>query len=215
MYRVDRNDFYKEQKNATVFTPTQVSEFIFDIVHPNINKKKVVFDPSVGKGSLLKPFEKAGFKVFGVDVVSDRGFKPSLKKNFLELKKSEVPSPGLVIMNPPFNIDQKTKDYIRENYSGRPLLPEVWLSKTIELFGKAVPIVLFAPYGLRLNQTLTSKRWLKFTRGEYPEISSIISLPKDCFEDVLFHSEILIFNVQGLKGHYFYNQDKIQNAEII
>ena len=108
-------------------------------------------------------------------------------------------------MNPPFNIDKKTKKYIKEHYGGRPLLPEVWLQKALELFGKKIPIVLFTPYGLRLNQTTESKRWLKFIGGEYPEISSIISLPKNIFDGILFHSEILIFNVNGIKPHYFYN----------
>ena len=106
-------------------------------------------------------------------------------------------------MNPPFNIDSKTKKYIQEHYGGRPLLPEVWFSKAIELFGNDVPIVMFTPYGFRLNLTMESKRWLKFTNEEYPAITSIISLPKNLFEDILFHSEILIFNLPGLSGHYF------------
>lgn len=115
--------------------------------------------------------------------------------------------PSLVIMNPPFNIDKKTKIFISKHYGGRPLLPEVWLQKAIELFGKKVPMVLFTPYGLRLNQMVNSKRWTKFIEGEYPEIKTIISLPKDIFDGILFHSEILIFNVAKLKGHYFYSGD--------
>ena len=210
MYRVDRNNFYKEQKKATIYTPEPVSEFIFDLISGEI-KKGFVFDPCVGSGSLLKPFKKAGYEVLGVDV-ERQGFRPVKIKNFLELKKGEVKKPSLVIVNPPFNIDKKTKDFIKKSYPGRPLLPEVWLMKIVELFGKKVPIVLFAPYGLRLNQTLTSKRWNRFTSGQYPEISSIISLPKDCFKDILFHSEILIFNTKNLKGHYFYSDQKQQGT---
>lgn len=212
MYRVDRNNFYKEQKKATIYTPDPVSEFIFDLVSGEI-KRGLIFDPCVGKGSLLKPFQRAkNYKVLGVDV-EEQGFKPVKIKNFLELKKGEIKRPSLVIVNPPFNIDKKTKDFIKKNYPGRPLLPEVWLMKIVELFGKKVPIVLFAPYGLRLNQTLTSKRWNKFTSGQYPEISSIISLPKDCFKNILFHSEILIFNMTTLKGHYFYNDQQHEEQE--
>jgi hypothetical protein len=106
-------------------------------------------------------------------------------------------------MNPPFNVDETTAFYIKKNYSGRPLLPEVWLKKTVELFGKNVPIAMFTPYGFRLNQSLNSKRWKCFSNGEYPEITSIVSLPKDVFQNVLFHSEILLFNLPQLKGHYF------------
>ena len=206
MYRVDRNNFYKTQKKATIYTPQPVSEFIFDLLSEKI-KKGLIFDPCVGSGSLLKPFKKAGYKVLGVDI-ENQGFKPLKIINFLELKKGDIKKPVLVIVNPPFNIDKKTKAYIKAHYSGRPLLPEIWLKKIIELFGKNIPIVLFAPYGLRLNQTLSSRRWNHFTNGSYPEITSIISLPKDCFKGVLFHSEILIFNVPKLKGHYFYNNNQ-------
>ncbi len=203
MYRVDRNNFYKRTKKATIYTPALVSQFIFDIVCVEI-KKGLILDPCAGAGSLLKPFKKAGYKVLGVDI-EEQGFNPVRIKNFLSLKKNEVKKPSLVVVNPPFNIDKKTKDYIKKHYHGRPLLPEVWLMKVIELFGPSIPLVLFAPYGLRLNQTLTSRRWNKFCTHQYPEISSIISLPKDCFKGVLFHSEILIFNIKNLKPHYFYN----------
>ena len=209
MYRVDRNNFYQKEKPSTVYTPQKVSEFIFGIVGEKIDRSKPVFDPCVGAGSLLKPFKEHGFKVIGVDI-KEQGFPGTKKQNYLEIKKKEYPEPSLVIMNPPFNIDVETREYIKKNYGGRPLLPELWFQKAIELFGKDIPIILFSPYGLRLNQQLHSKRWEKFTSGEYPEISGIISLPKDVFENVLFHSEILIFNIKGIKGHYFYN-DEIQN----
>ncbi len=203
MYRVDRNNFYKEQKKATIYTPESVSKFIFNIISKEI-KTGLIFDPCVGAGALLKPFQDAGYEVLGVDI-EKQGFNPVKIKNFLSLRKKDVKKPSLVIVNPPFNIDRKTKSYIKKNYHGRPLLPEVWLMKIIELFAKDIPLVLFAPYGLRLNQTIFSRRWKKFSSEEYPEISSIISLPKDCFEGVLFHSEVLIFNIKNLKPHYFYN----------
>src|SRR3546814_5002495 len=81
---------------------------------------------------------------------------------------SEVCSSDLahIIMNPPLNIDSKTKEYIKANYGGRPLLPEVWFQKALELFGTSVPIAMFTPYGFRLNQTDNSSRWKKFIEGE-------------------------------------------------
>jgi hypothetical protein len=66
-----------------------------------------------------------------------------------------------------------------------------------------VPIVLFVPAGFCLNLTLESKRFEKFNNGTYPPIASQITLPKNIFPGVIFHSEILIFNVNGLKAHYF------------
>ena len=82
--------------------------------------------------------------------------------------------------------------------------------KALELFGSKVPIIMFTPYGFRLNQTEQSKRWQKFINQEYPSITSIISLPKNVFANVLFHSEILLFNIAGLKAHYFLNEYEVK-----
>jgi type I restriction enzyme M protein len=204
MYRVDRNNFYRHEKEATVCTPDHVSEFLFELISPRIPKSDgIVVDPCVGKGSLLKPWRQRGYQVCGIDI-EDQGFRPTKVKNYLEVRKDEIKgNVSLVIMNPPFNIDGKTKAYIKEHYGGRPLLPEIWFAKAVELFGHRVPIVMFTPYGFRLNQTENSKRWLKFANAEYPPITAIISLPKDVFEGVLFHSEILVFNIRLPKGHYF------------
>ena len=208
MYRVDRNNFYRAQKGATVYTPAAVSRFVFDLVGSKIDRRKPVLDPCVGAGSLLAPFRENGFETVGVDV-EQQGFPGTRVANYLALPKGALAEPSLVIMNPPFNIDGKTKAYVKAHYGGRPLLPEVWLQKAIALFGKNIPMILFTPYGLRLNQCADSRRWQKFATGVYPEISAIISLPKNIFDGILFHSEILIFNIHGLKGHYFY-RDKPQ-----
>ena len=209
VYRVDRNNFYKNEKKATIYTPIEVSEFLFEIVSPHIQKRKgIIFDPCVGSGSLLKPFKSAGYRVLGVDI-EDQGFPQTKVVNYLQLTQQDITEKvSLVIMNPPFNIDAKTKEYIKQHYGGRPLLPEVWLQKALELFGTNIPIVMFTPYGFRLNQTEQSTRWLKFYHKQYPEITSIVSLPKDVFENILFHSEVLCFNLPQLKGHYFVDTKK-------
>ncbi|WP_227807170.1 N-6 DNA methylase [Mulberry dwarf phytoplasma] len=204
MYRVDRNNFFKNEKKATIYTPNWVSQFLYDILSLQITQG-LIFDPCVGQGSLLLPWQKQKeFDVLGVDV-EQTNFSPFLHKNFLALTQQDLKNqkPSLVITNPPFNLDAKTKDYVKKKYGGRPLLPELWLKKIIELFGRNIPLVLFTPYGFRLNQSLKSKRLQKFLNQEYPTISSIISLPKDVFANVLFHAEILIFNVSNLKPHYF------------
>ncbi len=207
MYRVDRNNFYHNEKKATIFTPDYVSQYLFKLLNGSISKRGLVVDPCVGKGSLLFPWKNAGYNTLGIDI-EKQGFPNTIKRNYLELKEGDIERKvSLVIMNPPFNIDIKTKDYIRDNYGGRPLLPEIWFQKALELFGFNVPVVMFTPYGFRLNQTFESKRWKKFVNKEYPEITSIVSLPKNVFDGILFHSEILIFNIHQLKGHYFLNSN--------
>lgn len=182
-----------------------MSNFIFSILKDALLEDASILDPCVGKGSLLLPFIEHGtYNTIGVDI-EDAGFPDTIVQNYLSIDTWLLKEPNIVLINPPFNVDKKNKQYIKETYGGRPLLSELFLSKTIDLFGLDMPIVLISPYGLRLNQSITSKRWKKFSSGKYPEISSIISLPKDVFPNVLFHSEILLFNIYGIKPHYFYN----------
>lgn len=214
MYRIDRNNYNVKPKTSTIYTPNKLSDYIFDLLNDFIKKDGYIFDPCVGRGSLLIPWKEKGYKVFGVDII-DQGFQPMLEKNYLDLSIDDIKSikylddkmPNLIVINPPFNIDENTIKIIKEKKYGsaRPFLPEVWLDKAIELFGKNIPILIFTPYGFRLNSSIKSgtKRRDKL-KTHYPEISSIISLPKDIYDQVMFHSEILIFNVKGIKPHYTY-----------
>ena len=164
------------------------------------------------------------YQTYGIDIDKSLNLDYSIPIGFVSLRQDfliwdgidrhkgldepRVVKPQLVLCNPPFN-----------GY-GNKLGSEVWLDKIIELFGKEVPIVLFAPMGFRLNGKQNGKRWSKFNSDKYPPISSIISLPRDIFPEVEFHSErlysnlqktfnkgfqILIFNLQGLEPHYFFN----------
>lgn len=92
MYRVDRNNFYKDQKKATIYTPSGVSEFIYKLVSDKINKGKPVLDPCVGRGALLEPFKQNGFEVIGIDI-EDQGYPQTIVKNYLEVKTDEIPPP--------------------------------------------------------------------------------------------------------------------------
>jgi len=216
VYRVDRNNFYTNEKKATIYTPDTISKFLFDTISPYVNKRDgVIFDPCVGSGSLLRPWQNDSYDVLGIDI-EYQGFKNTKVQNYLQMTKKDIKENiALVIMNPPFNIDKKTKEYIKQHYGGRPLLPEVWLQKALNLVDKNTPIVMFTPYGFRLNQTEHSTRWLRFYNQEYPEITSIISLPKDAFEGILFHSEVLCFNLPQLKGHYFVDTGKNRARETL
>lgn len=198
MYNLSKNNYHKNPKASNIQTPPEVSQFIFELLRDKVDKEKTIFDPGCGEGNLLKPWKEAGYNTVGNDIINveNRSFKNSVDYDIDFLHnwmKSVVPSRNLILCDPPFN-----------GY-GNKLGSEVWLDKIIELFGKDIPLVLFAPAGFFGNLTLTSKRKLKFDNGTYPPISSIITLPLDIFEGVKFHSQILIFNVKGLEGHYFFN----------
>uniref|UniRef100_UPI00054CC137 N-6 DNA methylase n=1 Tax=Chrysanthemum yellows phytoplasma TaxID=238674 RepID=UPI00054CC137 len=114
MYRVDRNNFFKNEKKSTIYTPSWVSQFLYDILSPQI-KCGLIFDPCVGEGSLLLPWQEKGFDVLGVDV-EKTSFPDLIHKNFLELSQKDLKKQkiSLVITNPPFNLDFKTKSYVKK-----------------------------------------------------------------------------------------------------
>lgn len=214
-----RNDYYNNKKNSSIMTPLKVSNFIFKLIEQYIYVLKKynnnipltnfkILDPCCGKGNLLKPYCKSFplfFECFGLDIkkynfVCDFTFK---EQNFLDWNNSENVKPNLIICNPPFNNENEINSkWMKENKKGKGLLPEIFADKIFELFGVEQPLVLFTPMGMRLNQRKKSSRWRKM-RDKYPEITSIISLPLDIFPNVEFHNEILIFNIQELKPHYF------------
>ena len=199
MYNIKLNNYHLKPKPSNIQTPPEVSQFIFELLKDKIPSDTLILDPCCGQGSLLQPWvESNNYPIHGIDLV--KSCYTNQVRDFLTWDgKPPYGRPhenNLILCNPPF------KSY------GHKLGSEVWLDKIIELFGKEIPIVLFAPVGFApvgfcANLTLNNKRHEKFENGTYPPISSRITLPKNIFEGVVFHSEILIFNLQGLKSHYF------------
>jgi hypothetical protein len=205
MYNLNKNNYNKKPKASNIQTPKEVSQFIFELLRDKVSLG-LILDPCSGQGNLLKPWKKLQDKGYlytlGFDIDKDLN-EPDVYTDFLNLTWGDYeryllsrlaghPPIILVLYNPPFN-----------GYKNQ-LGSEVWLDKIIELFGKEVPIVLFAPVGFCANLTLKSKRHEKFENGTYPPIASRITLPKNIFPEVVFHSEILIFNIKGLQSHYFF-----------
>jgi hypothetical protein len=206
---VARNDYHKNRKNSTIYTPVGVAQFLFDILHkpmqrslagsdslgdssPNLTNCVTIFDPAIGTGRLTDPWFRAGHQIFGCDVEVSRA-----KARTIDTRFEDVPAwpdcwsrPNLVLCNPPFN-----------GAPARQLYPELFLRHIFQLFGPQMPTVMFAPMGFRLNQRRESKRW-RWLRDCGAEITSIVSLPLDLFEDVEFHAEILIFNIVHIRPHY-------------
>src|SRR3546814_1240607 len=61
--------------------------------------------------STLFRSQREGYKTLGSDI-EDQGFPNTIEKNYLEVRKSHIrQKPSLIIMNPPFNIDSKTRIY--------------------------------------------------------------------------------------------------------
>jgi len=192
---VKRNDYRRNPKSSTVYTPPGLARFLFDLL--DCDRFQTVLDPAIGTGRLTNPWYDAGYHVIGVDIVDH---KPRCHQFILGRYEdiSEIESPDLVVCNPPFN-----------GCEGKRLYPEIFLAHTFELFGVGQPVVLFAPMGLRLNQRKHSARW-RWLRESKARITSIIDLPLDIFPGVEFHAEILVFNIDGLRPHYFLPDEALQ-----
>lgn len=184
MYNLQKNNYHINPKPSNIQTPQEVSEFIFELLKDKFPLDGLIFDPCCGKGNLLEPWKNNGWETYGID--QDENSTANFKTDFLKISSwwnLANQEPSLILCNPPFN-----------GYKGKAAA-EVWLDQIIELFGKEIPIVLFAPYNFRLPWKADSKRLGKFLSGEYPPIASIISLPtKGLWEGVIFHSEVLIFS---------------------
>jgi len=200
---VKKNNYFENRKNSTVETPRGVSEFIYGLIHNNTNIETVI-DVCCGRGALSKPFYKNNYLVYGIDIedpkIDNTYFIFSGGDFLYDEIKWFVQGGKLILCNPPFN--DRLGKYKKK------LLPELFLNRIFETFGYTTPVVLFVPMGFRLNQRKKSKRWKKL-RDSGAEITTIITLPIDIFKDVLFHSEILIFNIQGLKPHYFLPEEAL------
>lgn len=219
-----RNDYHNNIKNSSINTPLGVCQFIYDLINNETDFSfGNVFDTSVGIGNLLKPFYKSkfgyGYSTFGIDIhdYNNRNCCHNfLRANYLDwdgkFDYGDITKcVGLIIQNPPFNNMYCMNLYLKSIKKGKSLLAELFLDKTWKLFGNKIPCICFVPMGFRLNQRVYTKgknsnkkgkRYRKM-RDNYPDITSIISLPLDIFPGVEFHNEILIFNIPNLKPHYY------------
>jgi len=193
---VVRNDYHRNRKSSTVYTPIGIAEFLYQLLRrPRIKR---VLDPAIGTGRLTAPWLRAPFRreIIGVDVTLCEAACHSYYRGQFE-EMTDLPKPDLVLCNPPFN-----------SAPGRRLYPEVFLEHVFLLFGARTPTVMFAPMGMRLNQREHSARW-RWLRDCGAQITSIVSLPLNVFPGVEFHNEILIFNVKGLQPHYFLPEEAL------
>lgn len=223
---VKRNDYTKNPKEFDIFTPSDICNFIQDIV--SVNKYKKIADICCGEGNLSQPFIKNDCKSIGIDTVDYSKEFPGkfIKSPFIVFPEKDFETeeeqkaynqtleinkkchqelhdfkPELILCNPPWN-----------KCPGKLLYPFEILKKIIELFWVGIPIVLFTPMGLLLNRRYGAKREKEFEalveRGL--ELTSICSMPIDAFfpgnKEKGQQWQILFFNIYNIKSHYWYTQ---------
>ena len=188
---VRHNPYRENPKRSDIYTPPPVAEFIFDLLrdHPF----ETVLDPAIGQGALTAPWRAVGRTILGCDIdpASEHHADVFRIGPFEAITSWDARRPDIAVVNSPFN--------------GAPrgeLYPEVFLNQLVALFGANLPIVLFTPMGLRLNQRQRSGRW-RWLRDCGLEITSLLALPLDVFPDVEFHLEVIFFNIPNIAAHYF------------
>lgn len=184
------NKNHDRYKNSTVYTPDSIVDFLHKEIIPFVKTDRV-FDPAVGEGALINRLKNEGSYVIANDIydVSDMVEVNELMNLDIEDLNERIEC-DLIIMNPPFN-----------GHPSRKLYHDVFIDKCFELCGVDTPMIAIIPSGYRINQRMKSKRWRKI-RDNY-NITSIVTLPLDIFDGIQFHVEIIIFNIEGLKPHYF------------
>jgi len=191
----------KKEKESTIFTPDELSYYIYKIIREQYYPE-IIFDPCIGvSGGMTKYFKKEGFKIIGADIdenskeVCDIFYHKSIK----DIKEySKEFKPELVVMNPPFNGNGR-KDL---------LFPHLFLKNIFEEFGYDMKVVMITGDNFLNNNRKKSKR-LKWISDNNINITSIMTLPLDIFDGVLFNCQVLFFNMPKLKPYYIFDIDKI------
>ncbi|MDO7598036.1 MAG: SAM-dependent methyltransferase [Pseudomonadota bacterium] len=149
---------------------------------------KVILDPCAGNDNLTQFYPNA-------DIIR---YEIKEGRDFFESTQIDC---DLVVCNPHFN-----------GAEGRKLFPEEFLRHIIMVVPPQIPIVFITPPGFRLNVRGTSAR-LAFLKTL--NITSVITLPLDVFEGVLFHTEVLILNQPRLKSHDKYSPNDVLESHHI
>jgi len=191
----------KQEKNSTVFTPEELSHYLYKLV-TNEYDFKTIFDPCIGaNGGMTKYYYENGYEVVGADIVEE-GVNHCHTFFNQDIHNSNIPNeikPDLIIMNPPFSGNGKGKNL---------LYPHLFLKTMFDKFGKDIPLVMITGDNFLNNNGIQSKR-LKYISDASFEITSIMTLPLDLFQGVEFNTQVLFFNMPKLKAHYIFDISKI------
>ena len=182
-FAVRRGNHSTNPRPTKISTPAGISRFLHEIISAKYSIRTIL-DPCSGEGSLTLPWN--GVKVIAFELTQGTDF----------LAHDGRIACDLVLCNAPFNNDMT---------DNKVFVPELFLKKILEVVGHTTPIVLFAPMGMRLNQEKVSRRF-RWMRDVAPQITSIVALPLNIFPNVIFHAEILLFNMPRLNPHYFLSE---------
>lgn len=184
-HSVTKNNYLKNSKDHSIFTPKPVCNWLKEILDPEMDNVKTIFDPAVGSGNLLDPFTNV-IKM-GADITDFNPVVDSFHEgDYLDWPKGDYGDIDLILTNPPFNHSPES----RAKWGRSSLFPEMFADQSFKLFGKNIKMVLFAPMGLRLNTRCYTKKQgdrYRNIRDNWGAITSIVSMPLDVFHNPNFN----------------------------
>jgi type I restriction enzyme M protein len=185
-HSVNKNNYLKNSKDHAIFTPKPICNWLKEVLEPELENVETVFDPAVGGGNLLAPFQdmiKIGADITKFDLDPDIIFHEG---DYLDWASGDYGEIDLVLTNPPFN----HTDESRAKWGRSSLYPEMFADQTFRLFGKDTKMVLFTPMGLRLNTRCYTRKQgdrYKKMRDNWGQITSVCSMPLDVFHNPNFN----------------------------
>jgi len=190
----------KEEKNSTVFTPLILSKYITELIEEHYNFKNI-YDSCIGEGNLITFFKEKNKTIIGSDIKKQTKHQADIF--FIsDIKDYEYKAdikPDLIIINPPFNGNGKGKNNL--------LFPHLFLLRMFETFGYDIPLVMITGDNF-LNNNLKNSKRLNFISNIEKRLTTIITLPLNIFDNVLFNSQVLFFNMPKLNPYYIFNEKK-------
>ncbi len=173
------------RKSTCHYTPSWLSNWIFNYTVSMLGPPNLVLDPCIGIGSMTDPFGKTGSQIIGIDTDESGHLwcDNFMHTKFESLRDWPYAVPDLILCNPPFN-----------GHPGGMMYPEVFARHLITLFGTSVPIWMIVPHTFRLTPSGSKRRdWLG--SGDFNIVLNC-ALPTDCFSNANVHCELLLVNAQ-------------------
>jgi type I restriction enzyme M protein len=209
-----KNNYLESTKNHSIFTALPVCKWLDELIQPVLPKNPTILDPCCGTGNLTLFFVNA--LIINCDITDHgAGLDNFIQADFLDWKKDDkYEGIDLVMINPPYNHSVES----REKWGKTSLLPELFVDKCFELFGKNIKIILFTPMGLLLNTRCKTKKQgtrYRHIRDDWGQITSIVSLPLDCFHNPDFDTNYSEQNKSPEKFKTKFEGLKASSAEVL
>lgn len=215
------------RKGGIFYTPDDLSEQLSKWL-PQGFKYKSVYDPTCGRGSLLKPYEREGVALYGIDIegnaVEDAGKTLKGFNGYVCDVLHDAPNVkyDLIVGNPPFsvkwsgtNTDPMVDALCPPCYPTQSRADYMFILHSLSRLNDNGCFYSILPVGVlyRLQREKTLRKWLV----DEGYIRRVVRVPEGLFEDTQIETVVVFFE-KGKKADFVYfnelNSDKEEAVSI-